>query len=248
LMELEADDASALPDTLGVKVKSRKLLAEAPTLSLRYAPQCRMPCEYPLQISPSLVRCSGSCKLPERHQGACICFSPLHIPCRLNALPRAIIQFEVDLQVTEGDTGSDKRMMLLPCLAVVLSSLSSHAALLRCTLTPKVNRGMTFRFVKDVRLVNEGQQVAVPRQLPYPVGRYCCYCGQPAQIPYWRCWYCHESPTYHHGRCCPLKPPEDVRADMGRTRAPVRIRKDLPEPAEETQDRHTSVCKIRAPT
>ena len=24
-----------------------------------------------------------------------------------------------------------------------------------------------------------------------------------ANVPFAACWYCHESPCYHHGRCCP---------------------------------------------
>ena len=60
-------------------------------------------------------------------------------------------------------------------------------------------------FINDCQLVAVARQVPY-RQSPYPTGRYCCYCGWIAQIPYPRCWYCHESASYHHDRGCPLKP------------------------------------------
>jgi hypothetical protein len=42
--------------------------------------------------------------------------------------------------------------------------------------------------------------------LPMP-GRFCCICGKFARVPFARCNYCGDSPSYHHGRCCPWKPP-----------------------------------------
>ena len=44
--------------------------------------------------------------------------------------------------------------------------------------------------------------------LPMP-GRFCCICGKFARVPFAKCNYCGDSPSYHHGRCCPWKPPEE---------------------------------------
>ena len=34
----------------------------------------------------------------------------------------------------------------------------------------------------------------------------CEFCGQPAPIPFELCWFCGDSPAYHHGRCCRQRP------------------------------------------
>ena len=34
----------------------------------------------------------------------------------------------------------------------------------------------------------------------------CRICGGYARVPFQRCWYCGDAPSYHHGRCCPAKP------------------------------------------
>ena len=31
----------------------------------------------------------------------------------------------------------------------------------------------------------------------------CDICRQVANVPFASCWYCNDSPCYHHGRCCP---------------------------------------------
>ena len=31
----------------------------------------------------------------------------------------------------------------------------------------------------------------------------CDICGRFAGVPYQSCWFCKDSPCYHHGRCCP---------------------------------------------
>ncbi len=52
------------------------------------------------------------------------------------------------------------------------------------------------------------EATAAPRVssgLPMP-GSYCCICGKFARVPFARCSYCWDSPSYHHGRCCPWKP------------------------------------------
>ena len=32
----------------------------------------------------------------------------------------------------------------------------------------------------------------------------CDICGEYAWLPYQTCWFCQDSPCYHHGRCCPF--------------------------------------------
>ena len=49
-----------------------------------------------------------------------------------------------------------------------------------------------------------GDRMAKDRPVP---GWYCCICGQFAKVPFDRCNYCGDTPSYHHGRCCPHKPP-----------------------------------------
>ena len=43
----------------------------------------------------------------------------------------------------------------------------------------------------------------VPRKIVDPA---CEYCLGFAKVPFAQCWYCGSKPSYHHGRCCPLKP------------------------------------------
>ena len=38
------------------------------------------------------------------------------------------------------------------------------------------------------------------------VRQRCDLCGMWANVPYRRCWYCRQSPCYHHGRCCWANP------------------------------------------
>ena len=33
----------------------------------------------------------------------------------------------------------------------------------------------------------------------------CDICGEYAYVPFPYCWYCNDSPCYHHGRCCPSR-------------------------------------------
>ena len=52
----------------------------------------------------------------------------------------------------------------------------------------------------------EGDEVTQRlRKEPMP-GRLCCLCGEFARVPFAKCNYCGETPSYHHGRCCPHKP------------------------------------------
>ena len=44
--------------------------------------------------------------------------------------------------------------------------------------------------------------------LPMP-GRFCCICGRFARLPFAWCNHCGDTPSYHHGRCCPWRPPEE---------------------------------------
>ena len=41
----------------------------------------------------------------------------------------------------------------------------------------------------------------------------CSVCAQPANVPYHMCRLCGESPTYHHGRCCPGVSSRNQRLD-----------------------------------
>ena len=48
-------------------------------------------------------------------------------------------------------------------------------------------------------------QLAPAASWPMP-GRFCCICGKFARLPFPTCDYCWDTPSYHHGRCCPWKP------------------------------------------
>ena len=50
-------------------------------------------------------------------------------------------------------------------------------------------------------------QLAPTASWPMP-GRFCCICGKFARLPFPTCDYCWDTPSYHHGRCCPWKPAE----------------------------------------
>ena len=43
-----------------------------------------------------------------------------------------------------------------------------------------------------------------PRRPPPPYSR-CFICGEFARVPYRYCWFCGDSPSWHHGRCCPVR-------------------------------------------
>ena len=36
--------------------------------------------------------------------------------------------------------------------------------------------------------------------------RRCSICYDRARVPFDECWFCGQSPSWHHGRCCPDKP------------------------------------------
>ena len=36
--------------------------------------------------------------------------------------------------------------------------------------------------------------------------RRCSICFERARVPFDECWFCGQSPSWHHGRCCPDKP------------------------------------------
>ena len=54
-------------------------------------------------------------------------------------------------------------------------------------------------------------------------GRFCCICGRFARVPFAECNYCGDAPSYHHGRCCPWKPPREEAADDRPLEAPEGI-------------------------
>ena len=62
----------------------------------------------------------------------------------------------------------------------------------------------------------------LPRRTPAP-GRYCTIRGMPAPVPFVYCRFCCDSPSYHHGRCCPWAPRPYPRNRRGGRRM-VRVR------------------------
>ena len=49
---------------------------------------------------------------------------------------------------------------------------------------------------------NGDSTFAVTRLLTHR-SEQCNVCRRSCGVPFARCWYCGESPSYHHGRCCP---------------------------------------------
>ena len=41
----------------------------------------------------------------------------------------------------------------------------------------------------------------------------CSICAQPANVPFHHCNFCKESPSFHHGRCCPAINPKNQNAE-----------------------------------
>ena len=52
-----------------------------------------------------------------------------------------------------------------------------------------------------------------PDSLPYPPYNYCSICWRYARVPFRWCSFCGDSPSWHHGRCCPDFDPD--REDVG---------------------------------
>ena len=68
----------------------------------------------------------------------------------------------------------------------------------------EVDKVLDMLMGKDVAAENEIEEAKTStRQMVDPV---CEYCLGIATVPFAQCWYCGIKPSYHHGRCCPMKP------------------------------------------
>ena len=48
-----------------------------------------------------------------------------------------------------------------------------------------------------------------------PADTFCMICREFGRVPYAECWYCGDSPSWHHGRCCPERPEPETDAGQG---------------------------------
>ena len=53
----------------------------------------------------------------------------------------------------------------------------------------------------------------LPLLVPPPYNR-CEYCNQYARVPFRWCSFCNASPSWHHGRCCPMRPWRRLREEQ----------------------------------
>ena len=112
-------------------------------------------------------------------------------------------------------TGATSRLarrawqLVLTCLAILCAGSPAMQTLAGiycavCTATRLVSRTGSLA-CRVARWPAHLPQLAPAASWPMP-GRFCCICGKFARLPFPTCDYCWDTPSYHHGRCCPWKP------------------------------------------
>jgi hypothetical protein len=65
---------------------------------------------------------------------------------------------------------------------------------------PEITQEWTPRMGTEGRLMDNPSTPAAAQL------NVCSICSQRADVPFFRCNFCGDSPSFHHGRCCPDKP------------------------------------------